>query len=677
DLRESVGGVPAPPFQVGELAAAVGISIHPVFLSLRFIHSCFPYTHKRRVSNSYSEFCIDKRVELPKMEVFRRALSNQGSPEGFALQAVQEAIKPQRQTKLVQDENQLLENILRSLLQELVSRAAETGEPIMQYGQSIADGETTQGQIPRLLDIVLYLCEKDHIEGGMIFQLLEDLTEMSTMRNCKDIFGFIESKQDTLGKQELFSRGKLVMLRTCNQLLRRLSKASDVVLCGRILMFLAHFFPLSERSALNVKGVFNTSNETIFEKHSADGIPIDINFYKTFWSLQEYFCNPPSVAASSKWHKFTSSFTVVLNTFEAQPLTDEEGNASHIEEEASSFNIKYLTSSKLMGLELKDPSFRRHVLLQCLILFDYLKAPGKSDKDLPSEAMKEEIKTCEERVKKLLEATPPKGKEFLSSVEHILEREKNWVWWKRDGCPPFEKPVEKKTVQDVKKRRPRWRLGNRELSQLWKWADQNPDALNDPSRVQTPAITDYWKPLGEDMDESAGIEPEYHHKNNKVYCWKGLRLSARQDLEGFSRFTEYGVEGVVPLELLPHEVRSKYEAKSGDRSKRAKKDETKDTAPPSDDNQNMAPSNEADTEGGRTDLEGATTAMDMETVAAAGNTSQDGTPTPPEAEDLQKQSPDTTDAGTEETGLMEPDADAGPGGVVDGETDAEVDLEAQ
>lgn len=92
----------------------------------------------------------------------------------------------------------------------------------------------------------------------------------------------------------------------------------------------------------------------------------------------------------------------MLNTFEAQPLSDEEGDANNLEEEAATFNIKYLTSSKLMGLEvndvdkhsafrtnsyriywfnhfyliwlqLKDPSFRRHVLLQCLILFDYLK----------------------------------------------------------------------------------------------------------------------------------------------------------------------------------------------------------------------------------------------------------------------------------------------------------------
>jgi hypothetical protein len=40
---------------------------------------------------------------------------------------------------------------------------------------------------------------------------------------------------------------------------------------------------------------------------------------------------------------------------------------------------------------------------------------------------KEEIKSCEEHVKKLLEMTPPKGKDFLRKIEHILEREKNWV----------------------------------------------------------------------------------------------------------------------------------------------------------------------------------------------------------------------------------------------------------
>ncbi|XP_044500222.1 uncharacterized protein LOC123221432 [Mangifera indica] len=68
-------------------------------------------------------------------------------------------------------------------------------------------------------DIMLYLCEKEHVEGGMIFQLLKDLTEMSTMTNCKDVFGYIECKQHILEKQELFAHAKLMMLRMCNQLL--------------------------------------------------------------------------------------------------------------------------------------------------------------------------------------------------------------------------------------------------------------------------------------------------------------------------------------------------------------------------------------------------------------------------------------------------------------------------
>lgn len=54
-------------------------------------------------------------------------------------------------------------------------------------------------------------------------------------------------------------KGKaLVLLRTCNELLRRLSKERNTVFCGRILMFLANSFPLCERSGVNVRGEFNT-----------------------------------------------------------------------------------------------------------------------------------------------------------------------------------------------------------------------------------------------------------------------------------------------------------------------------------------------------------------------------------------------------------------------------------
>lgn len=51
------------------------------------------------------------------------------------------------------------------------------------------------------------------------------------------------------------------------------------------------------------------------------------------------------------------------------------------------------------------------------------------------------------------------------------------------------------------------------------------------------------------------------------------------------QFTEYGIEGVVPLELLPPDVRSKYQAKPNDRSKRNKKEDAKNNAHQVEENQ--------------------------------------------------------------------------------------------
>ncbi|MBA0600785.1 hypothetical protein Gorai_003984 [Gossypium raimondii] len=171
------------------------------------------------------------------------------------------------------------------------------------------------------------------------------------------------------------------------------------------------------------------------------------------------------------------------------------------------------------------------------------------------------------------------------------------------------------------------------------------------------------------MDDSAGIEAEYHHKNNRVYCWKGLRFSARQDLEGFSKFTEHGIEGVVPLELLPPEVRSKFQGKPSDRSKRAKKEEMRSTSHQVEESQIATPASEIEGEGIRADAEASVAVMDTDVSAATGNNSQGGTPTP-EPDEHQKQSPDT-DVG-QEAGQLEADAEVETG-MLDGETDPEAE----
>lgn len=72
------------------------------------------------------------------------------------------------------------------------------------------------------------------------------------------------------------------------------------------------------------------------------------------------------------------------------------------------FPLNVLLETVLIEVQL----FTSNLTLNCI--FSYL-------------IQKEEIISCEERVKKLLELTPPKGSEFLHKIEHILEREKNWV----------------------------------------------------------------------------------------------------------------------------------------------------------------------------------------------------------------------------------------------------------
>lgn len=65
----------------------------------------------------------------------------------------------------------------------------------------------------------------------MIFTLLEDLVEAATIDECRDVFTFIEERVAILRKPHLFDGkfgGKLVMLRCCNQLLRRLSKVHGI-----------------------------------------------------------------------------------------------------------------------------------------------------------------------------------------------------------------------------------------------------------------------------------------------------------------------------------------------------------------------------------------------------------------------------------------------------------------
>ena len=124
----------------------------------------------------------------------------------------------------------------------------------------------------------------------------------------------------------------LIPTKAFNALLKRLCRSSQLVLAGRILMFLSSVFPLSEPSGLNKKGAFNTENTTAFEAEeelsaaaaaSALHVPgessmgddcndsdavvdtsggtecsVDAAFYQTLWSSQRYFKEPQLLQVS-------------------------------------------------------------------------------------------------------------------------------------------------------------------------------------------------------------------------------------------------------------------------------------------------------------------------------------------------------------------------------------------
>lgn len=56
-------------------------------------------------------------------------------------------------------------------------------------------------------------------------------------------------------------RGRLTLLRACNNLLSRISKSQHTVLCGRVAMLVSMLFPLHERSAMNLSGTVNTAHK--------------------------------------------------------------------------------------------------------------------------------------------------------------------------------------------------------------------------------------------------------------------------------------------------------------------------------------------------------------------------------------------------------------------------------
>lgn len=350
-----------------------------------------------------------------------------------------------------------------------------------------------------LFDVLSILSDAEHCDPALLLWLVEELLDSQTIAGCRKVFDFLESRRERITAKH-FKQKKLVILRTCNELLRRLSRALDPSFCGRVFIFMFQSFPLGDKSSVNLRGEYHVENVTTFDqapaKTEADPDKMDVDsddktkkdkqdeamdpeeLYPIFWSLQESFNQPKKLFDPYNFAAFKSGLEATLAVFQANKLDtssreqqkldkqmEENGQGlkrKRVDDEndlAGAYNPKYLTSRDLFKLEISDESFRRNFLVQTLIVMEFLlglsaaakekltsiKTPNKSvmypDQQLSEEDTEWVMKTKRAAESHLKRGGPMLPAYFHRVVDTVLRRDKNWVRWKIENCPPIERPA--------------------------------------------------------------------------------------------------------------------------------------------------------------------------------------------------------------------------------------------
>ncbi|KAF1978483.1 hypothetical protein BU23DRAFT_450253 [Bimuria novae-zelandiae CBS 107.79] len=524
---------------------------------------------------------------------------------------------PLQVSALLQGNEPLVERIEPQELRELTAESAAKSVlyPIL---DSTRIQDPTFVDVWNLLDIIQGCADRDLCSGQLVLLLAEEVLDGLSIPDCHLAFEFLESRREAImtGLPPSIKSKEMVILRTCNELLRRLSRAEDPVFCGRVYVFLFQSFPLGHKGSVNLRGEFHVANVTTFEDYiisdqsydtamedaseaasdiesvrevskteevkpaEADSRPekkpttLDIDrLYPVFWSLQHFFSNPPNVFDDGSFKKFQKALEATLAKFKEVPKVVQSGesarkgghstptdDANH-DEFASAFNPKYLTSRDLFKLELSDVAFQRHVLVQALILIDFLLTLTDTAKNKPhyekaqpsskySFTLREEDTEWALGIKNAIAnylQDGPDGKFYYRVVDTVLSRDKNWVRWKMDRCKPFgrekvppENFLEAKNgaVTAVASRKDRKPKGVPPTLQFLATAKpaKGLAQLRQRGRFTKPSPQEYTTRI-ETIDQEPPTEEDPRGLDEKITSstWRGLRLASDQ-LSLFDKF---------------------------------------------------------------------------------------------------------------------------------------------
>ncbi|KAI1743670.1 THO complex subunit 1 transcription elongation factor-domain-containing protein [Xylaria scruposa] len=496
-----------------------------------------------------------------------------------------------------------------------------------------------------LFDFLSVLSDNEQCDPALLFWLVEELLDSQTVDGCRKVFDFLESRRERITAKNLKQKS-LVILRSCNDLLRRLSRAEDAAFCGRVYIFMFQSIPPGDRSSVNLRGEYHVENVTSFEQAptapdetATDKMDVDaeddnsqnegkdakpttkaVSFeakdkseqektldtdalYPVFWSLQHFFSQPTTLFDSSDLAKFKSGLEATMNAFETvekiQKTTKgpddyklipqkRKGADTNEDLRSTNNNPKYLTSRELFELEISDLYFRRHILIQAFIILDFLlsltpQARAKianvqqnrsvvyADKNLNEDDAKW-AKGMKDRIMAYIQAESD-GFFFFRVVESVISRDKGWVRWKVENCPPIERPSVSPTEFNEAKanakrlatsRRPK--VGMNSLSLAFmdeKDNSQSLEKLRDPARWKLPDLEEFKKKIAtDDLDfDFANTEKERTQllESKASKTWRALRIARRSKLATFDKIEDWKNVGAIFQELDAEETEQEEE----------------------------------------------------------------------------------------------------------------------
>ncbi|WFD28014.1 hypothetical protein MNAN1_003022 [Malassezia nana] len=356
------------------------------------------------------------------------------------------------------------------------------------------------------LDMALAVSLQGLGDPTLLLSALADLLEQTPIQQCMDLFTYAEQRAalltqvrtDTSPQDMVPTAGKgLVFLRLCNELQRRLSvvHTDHAVLAGRILLLLSTTLPLQERSGVNLKGESNTAHpptiEPAQEASSSNTTTLAENpyLYELYWSLQHYMAHPatlletrsdadapPGAAAAqhieglldleegatpTPMQVFQAGVQCMLRVLPSVPIATSSARPTKRARTAEDTTYPaFLSARCLFPYQLQDVAFRRHFLVQCLVVFQYLLGQTHAGRERAQDwtnkllLQTNELSDSDEQwtrktwrqVQNLLRDSGPDGRAVLDVVLNVLRRESAWVQWKGAGAPSMDRaPLDAET----------------------------------------------------------------------------------------------------------------------------------------------------------------------------------------------------------------------------------------